>query len=406
MKSFRKTVALLVSAFMLASVSGCSGATTNTVEIKAETKEEVKKLVDQFYDGLAEADPVEMTSMLNGEITNVFTRSGGKIKDDDKMNNIVFYMFEENGKKYYLGEDGNPSEEEYTYDFYDKTIEMSLDLMVTAYFQDDVSEADGLKYSAVQKETTVDGKKETELQVSITAEENGATAEVKSTGFKTDGKVTKLVCTIAGNDQKQDFEYDFKYDGVEVELPEYTIYDRSQFCHHVDSPYETFQQAQDAAGEDGLPYLSMGNKVYVITEKDGKYYQLSAELEGDTAAAYEGLDVQADDYSEQVNALLNPLAITDCVDFSELVLSAEDIENYKGKTLSVLMGEGFEPNGWMFSDEESAVYMAKNDIIYEIDITVPEGFDPDSDFEFEDLGDSVINNMTFNDVNGSAFPIE
>lgn len=406
MNTFKKIAAFAMSALMLVSASGCDGATSSTVEIKAETKEDVKKLVDQFYDGLAEANPVEMTSMMDGKETSVFTRSGTNMKVEDKANNITFYLFEENGKKYYLDEGGQPTEQDYTYDFYNETINMNLTMLVTGYFQDGVGEEDGIKYSAHQTETTADGKTEAELELVISAEQDGETVEIKTTGSKTDDKVTKVVCTMTGKDQTQTFEHSFKYDNLAINLPEYTIYDRSQFYHHVDSPYETFKQAQDDAGEDGLPYLTFGSKVYVVTVKDGKYYQLSAELDSETAAAYEALDFEAEDYTEKVNAMFDPLTITDCVDFSELALSAEDIENYKGKKLSVLMEEGFEQNGYSVWDEGANVYMAKNDIVYEIDITLPEGFDTEADFEFEDLADAVINSIVFNDVNGSAFPME
>jgi hypothetical protein len=125
-----------------------------------------------------------------------------------------------------------------------------------------------------------------------------------------------------------------------------------------------------------------------------------------TAEAYNGLDFEADDYSEQVDKLLDPLAITDCVDFTALSLDQKTLDGYAGKKISELIDEGFGQNGYGISEESSEIYLDRNDIVYKFEVTLPEGFDTESDFEFEDLYDCVITKGSYFDTNTSLLPLK
>lgn len=390
-----------MSALMIFASSGCSGQAT--VEVNADTKADAKVMVDDFYKGLAESNPVEMTASANGEVNSIFTRDGTKMKQEDKLNNTVFYLFEDNGKKYYLGDNGEPTEEEYTYDFFTNTIDTTLRFLVTAYFTEE--DIEGVNYSANRKEVTENGKTTAELTLTISAEQEGEKAEIITKGTRVDDKVTHITATMKNGENSATYDYDFKYDGISITLPEYTIFDPTKYYTHVDSPYATFADVQKDAGEDRHPYMIFEKSVYVITQKDGRLYQLSAEMSDETAQAYEALDFEAEDYEDKTNALLDPLSVVDCIDFTDLAITKETQESYIGKTLGFLMEEGFEQTGYSIWEDGSVAYMEKDSIVYAVDFILPEGFDPDADFEFEDLLESTIKSITFNDVSASLFPL-
>ena len=402
--TLKKTVLGALGALMITSLCGCSSE--STVEVTVDTKAEVKKLVDEFYAGVADANPMEMTTMADGTQSGIFTRDGTKLKYEDNVNNMVMYMFEENGKKYFLTEDmDQPTEEEYTYNMYNSTPEMVLTMTVLGYFQDDQQE-EGLTYSATKKEVTENGKTQAELKVTITAEQDGTKAELTSLGTKTDDKVNHITFSINQGEQSMSQELDFKYDGISITLPEYEIVDISEYYEHVDSPFKTFEEAKKTAGKETLSYTIYDNLVVAVVNHEGKLYQLSAEMDEATTEAYNGIDFEADDYSEQVDKLLDPLAITDCVDFTALSLDQKTLDGYVGKKIGELVDEGFGHNGYGITEESSVIYLDRNDIVYEFEVTLPEGFDTEKDFEFEDLYDCVVTKGSYFDTNTSLLPLK
>lgn len=402
--TLKKTVLGALGALMITSLCGCSSE--STVEVTVDTKAEVKKLVDEFYAGVADANPMEMTTVADGTQSGIFTREGTKLKYEDNVNNMVMYMFEENGKKYFLTEDmDQPTEEEYTYNMYNSTPEMVLTMAVLGYFQDDQQE-EGLTYSATKKEVTENGKTQSELRVTITAEQDGTKAELTSLGTKTDDKVNHITFSINQGEQSMSQELDFKYDGISITLPEYEIFDISEYYEHVDSPFKTFEEAKKASGKETLSYTIYDNLVVAVVNHEGKLYQLSAEMDEATTEAYNGIDFEADDYSEQVDKLLDPLAITDCVDFTALSLDQKTLDGYVGKKIGELIDEGFGENGYGISEESSVIYLDRNDIVYEFEVTLPEGFDTEKDFEFEDLYDCVVTKGSYSDTNTSLLPLK
>ena len=402
--TLKKTVLSALGALMITSLCGCSSE--STVEVTVDTKAEVKKLVDEFYAGVADANPMEMTTVADGTQAGIFTRDGTKLKYEDSVNNMVMYMFEENGKKYFLTDDmDQPTEEEYTYNMYNSTPEMVLTMTVLGYFQDE-QEEEGFTYSATKKEVTENGKTQAELKVTITAEQDGTKAELTSLGTKTDDKVNHITFSINQGEQSMSQELDFKYDGISITLPEYEIFDISEYYEHVDSPFKTFEEAKKAAGKETLAYTIYDNLVVAVVNHEGKLYQLSAEMDEATTEAYNGIDFEADDYSEQVDKLLDPLAITDCVDFTALSLDQKTLDGYVGKKIGELVDEGFGHNGYGITEESSVIYLDRNDIVYEFEVTLPEGFDTEKDFEFEDLYDCVVTKGSYFDTNTSLLPLK
>lgn len=388
----------MIIALCLLLLAGCGSKDTVT---KADNQKDAAALVNEFYEGLAESDPIMMKTSMNGEVTSIYSRDGDKIHVDDIASDMNFYMFKENGKNYTMFEGGEPTEEDFMYDMYANMIEMSLSMFVTGYYQAEDGDS-ALKYSAVRTDKK-DGS--SELVTSVSGESGEGTGEITTTGIKKDGKVRSIEVHMKSGDNDTQFNYEFDYD-VTVEIPEHTIIDMSQFYHHVESPYANVEEVlKTLDDEEELNHMVSGDQLIVITEKDGHQYQLISQLSQEDLAEYEALDFFADDYAEKAFEIIRRQSFTDCIDFTEAVLSKEALDAYVGKTAGELADEGFENNGWFFGDSNGMSF-EKDGMEYEAEVELPEGFDIDADFDYEDLRDAKIIAMRFSSPSYSILPME
>lgn len=393
----KRMIMLALSAGLVLAGCGASGGKQITT---VETREEAKELSDEFYAGLAEADPIMMTSYMNGEKTTIFTKDGEKMYSQDLVNNTAFYLFKENGKAYYMNEGEDPMKEDFAYDLYAESVNTALTMFVTGFLEGNGEGADQLAYKAV---LTADGPT-SELSTSITGESEGKTSTYTVTGTKTDGKVTSI--SVRQNDEPEMFRYEFAYD-VSVDLPEYTIHDITQSYKHTDSPYETVEEVIAQLGEnEDLNYTIYNDRLLVITQKDGRWLQLVAQFSEEDMAEVDALDVFADDYDTKKLEIVRRQTFNDCVDFTDALPAQEELDGFVGKTVGDVVNAGYEGNGWGISEEESHASFEKELMEYDAKITLPEGFDADAEFEFDDLSDAVIEEMHFTGPSMAALPME
>ena len=120
--------------------------------------------------------------------------------------------------------------------------------------------------------------------------------------------------------------------------------------------------------------------------------------------AWNAIDYDADDYDDQMKAVYDLMKVEECKDFTETIPKQEEMDVYVGKTVGELLADGFEGNGWGIG-EEADVYLAKDGFIYKAGVKLPDGFDVEGEFEFEDLSDAVIEKMEFSEVEPYLFPI-
>ena len=180
-------------------------------------------------------------------------------------------------------------------------------------------------------------------------------------------------------------EYKFKYD-EHIELPEYKEPVTYNDMPHVDSPYKTFEDIIKTVNEEeDLMYLFYEKQLIVIDSVNGKHYQFSTVVDDETYNAYNELDVMEDDYQQKVYPLIENIEIEDCIDFTDAVLTKEELDAYIGKTIGDMVNDGFEVSGYSFYEESNTVYTNKDLLGYKVDVALEEGFDPDSEFEYEDL---------------------
>ena len=379
-------------------LAGCTAS--NEKVIKTEGLKECKPLVDEFYADLADTDPIRMTTTMNGSVATVFTRDGDKMHVEDLMNGMDYYLFKENGKTWYMTEGEEPMKEDVMYEFTQQSVRMALSLFVTGIFEADSEE--GLSFSAVQTEK--DGT--ITLETSVKASQDGTEAEIATTGTKTNDRVTNITVYSSSGETVNEYVYDFAYD-VSVDLPEHTIKDMSQYYHHVESPYATVEDyLATLEDRNDFNYIIYSDQIVTLAEKDGRYYQLTANISEEEYQELEALDTEAEDYQEKLMDFIGKLAVTDCVDYTDAVLSAEAMGEYVGKKGTELLNDGFESMGYSVSEEGSTMIFTKDGMEYEAEVTLPEGFDIDADFEAEDLAEGMVLTMRFLSASFSVLPLE
>ena len=395
----KKIIKALLIMFLSVSMLACSTAKDKVTTVS--TKEEAKEMMEEFFSGLLEEERISIISLdEEGNETSHTVIDGEKMHIMDEYSD--YYLFEENGIRYSIitGED-QPYEDFFSYEVYKGSLDMIVNMFVLGYF--DADDEAGITYSATKTEKT-DGTQEILTTIEVPDEDTSALITI-SGDKNADAKVTALNWKAEYGEEVYNYAYSFSYD-ESVEIPEYTIIDYSANYIHVDSPYATFAEMMDQHKDEFFSYHNRDERVYVTIEEDGRHYQLCGEFTEEQYEAYNALDYMADDYFDQMVACYKELAIVDCVDFTAAILTEEERNALIGKTVGELVDEGFENSGWSMYDDEAYLFMEKMLMDYSVKITLPEGFDIESDFEFEDLYDAVVEEVEFEDASFSAIPME
>jgi len=392
--------------------SGGSAAPAASETVKtAETKEDAKKLADAFYGGLAKANPVSMTSFINGTEASTFMASGDTFCLVDPSSDITYYMFIEDGKKYFIGDGETAYEDEYMYDMFSESLESTLQMFVTGIY--DVEDDGALQFSAKQTDKTENGAVTSKLVSVITGEEDGKAATMTVTGTARNGTVSSILYEAEAGGEKESAEFKFSYDNISIDLPAYTIgesyggySDITLEGEHVDSPYRTLDELIATLGEDDyLLYTMEDDRVYAVGEKDGRQYQFSAVLSAEDMEAYEALDFFSDTYNEDVYAILGKLTVDDCVDFTGCIVPQDELDAFAGKTVQDLVDAGYENTGWSVFEGDAMLTFDKDLMEYEAKVTPTDGFDENSDFDFEDMLGFRVEQFRFSAPEYAALPI-
>ncbi len=385
----KKITGLLTLLLLALTMASCNGAKT------VNDREEARQMAEDFYKDLTNADPVTMSSYSNGELTTVFAKDHDIIHIYSEDGSFDVYSFVKDGKRYTISDDGNLYEDDTTYDFYADSIETMLKMNVTGYF--DV-EDDTLSFSASKKG-------DDQLDLLVKEKQDDRDLAISSKGTKENGKVSSIVCEIKDGENTYQSEYRFTYD-EHIEVPEYTIPKTYEDLPHVKSPYSTYREIIDDLDEDeSLTYIFNENNLFVIGEKDDRHYQFSSAVGQDLIDQIDSLDFFADDYQDRVYDLIGNLEIEDCIDFTDELISEQQLEGYIGKQIGDLLSDGFEVKGYSFFEDDNIVLADKDQMTYEFDVILPENFDPEGEFEFDAFNSFVIEDASFSDVEYSVLPM-
>lgn len=385
----KKLIVLFALLLMLAS---CGGGKTVT------KKEDVKKMVEDFYKDLYTADPVTMSSYFDGELSSVFTRDKDKMHVDQTTAGYDYYLFMEDGKKYLIADDRTVFEDDSMYDMSADTIRMVMAMNVTGYLE---VEDENVSFEATNK----DDKELTTIVKTKDAQNNDYT--VTTVGKKgEDGKISEISSEIKSGEQVNKMEYRFTY-GEGIELPEYKMPVKYDNMPHVDSPYSTFGEVINQYDEENVPmYCFYEDQLVMIDTHDGRHYQYGASIDQEIIDAYENIDFMADDSQQQVIRLISDIEIDDCIDFTDAVISQDALDSYIDKTIQTLIDDGFEVSGYVFNEDSYYLYVNKDLLGYKAEVTPEEGFDFDADHEYEDFNNFTVKHIEFEAPEYEALPMK
>lgn len=386
-----KKLFITLLALMMLLVSACAG-NSKTVN----TREEAQQMVEEFFDGLLEADPIKVDTYQNDTLMSTFMKDGDKMYQYYEDAGYGYYLFIKDDVKYLISDDLTLMEDDFMYDMSLQTLEFMLMMNVTGYFDVD----DGsLTFKATNKA-------DKELLLEISGESDDTQVNINTTAKKENNQISEITTEMTAGEQTFSTTYKFEYN-THINLPEYKVPVTYDNMPHVDSPYATFGQVINELDEDeDLFYALMENQLVVIDEVDNRYYQYSTVLDDETFEKYNNLDFMADDYNQQVYSLISELPIEDCIDFTDSLLSPDSLKAYVGKTIQALVDDGFEINGYSFYEDDANVFVTKDLMTYKVDAIIVDDFDPEADFESEDLVVLGIVDMEFDSVEYAALPMK
>ena len=402
-------VVMMACLLVLTACSGNGGSgNTSSNEEHAEGLEDVKKMSEDFYWNLPDANPIEMTTYYGENAAAVLTIDGDKFKYDTKDMGIIQYGFIENGVKYFFNEGDYAVQDDTMYDMYKENLKMLYNIYIMGIFE----AGDEMEYSATKK-TDVGDDKDVELTTTIKGESEGEPVEYIITGLAKENKQFKSIhydVTIGEN--KTEMSFTFNYNPDPFEIPEHEVFvpdnenpDVIDNNEYAESPYKTIDDIIAELGEDEeLSYYGLEDVMYIIREKDGHYYQLSALFPQSLQEEVNQLDFMEDDYYEKLYEMIGSVEIAECVDFTKNVLSQEERDANIGKTVGDLVNEGYECIGWALSEEGGTVYVEKGGFDYKLEIELDE-FDENHEYSDEDLLDKTITGIAFSDVEMSVLPL-
>lgn len=433
----KRTLAIILALVLVLSLTACGGTApsteastseTSTTEtpttedptteaetvISADTKEDVKKLVDEFCQGMTEADPISMTTIIGGETASVFTKDGDKYHVVSDATETDYYLFMQDGKAYAIYDGETASEDDFMYELTEKTVEMAIDMYIKGALESDIDGED-MTYTATRTDKTENGISISELVYKVTGTVEGKTAELTVTGkADADGRVSQILYNAVSGEEIMEMQLDMTYENISVDLPAYTIVEGGESggaipeFSHTDSPYATFRDLIDTLGEEEeLSTMLFNDRMFVYCEKDGSYYQLSTALSEEDLTALEVLDYDAEDYNEQLYGILGKYDVEDCIDYTGALLSQEEMDTYVGQTARDMVDAGFEATGFSAYDDYVAIYLDKDGYVcYEVELEPSEDFDADSEFETDDLLDFPVKSIIFSTLEFYILPLE
>ena len=387
----KKKIMMIVLALMLV-LSGCAKQSDSTKTYS--TKEEVQQVSEAFYSQLYEADSFKMESYYDDTLSSVYQKDGDRmyINYPDAYD---YYLLMEDGVKYVITDDRTLLEDEYTYDFGAETIDMLLQMNILGYLGLD---DDSISYSAV-------ATGDEQLVTTVTTEYEGSQFETNITGKKTEGKITEITAEVKYGESTSLSKYIFTYD-QHIELPEYTVNKTYNNMPHVESPFKTFGEIIERLSEDDyLFYTFMDDQLIVMSDKDGRYYQFSSTVSDELMDTYDSLDFMAEDYDSQLYALLSDVEIEDCIDYTDELIPQDELDSYVSKTLSTMLADGFEVDGYSIWEDDCQLYVEKDYMTYRIEAEIPEGFDSEADLDYESFDDFIIRSVVFDSPQYSALPM-
>ena len=158
--------------------------------------------------------------------------------------------------------------------------------------------------------------------------------------------------------------------------------------------------------EESLYRVFVDDTLYVVANKEGRWYQLSGKVSNEKQSAIDALDVMADDYDVKMNELLNDISFDSALDFTDMIVPQSEHDSYKGKTVKEMIDAGFEESGWFATSGLASYELSKDLFRYKADITLPGPFDENKEYTYEDFYTALINSVSFVEPEYAAMPLK
>lgn len=388
----KRKVFTILSTMCLVTLSACGGAS----ETKAITDtKEVEKLANEFYGVLFDEDQFRMSTFLDDNLVTVFEKDGDKYYLDVVEGGYDYYCFLEDGVKYVITDDRTLMEDSSNYDMMNTMIHDVFELNVLGYFKTGDENA---KFTATQPN-------ENELNIVLTTTHEGKDYKITSIGKKENNRITEIFTETVMPEKTYTTGYKFDY-GVTIDLPE--IEQRVSYNNlpHVDSPFKTFGEIIDRKEEgEILDYTIMNGELLMFDEVNGRQLQFSSVLDDETLEAFNNLDYGDEEYDAKANALLMDIEIEDCVDYTEILPTQDELDSYIGRQVLDLVEDGFEVTGYGFSEDKNVIFLDKNMMSYTAKVQLSEDFEVDSEFEYDAFYDFIVEGIQFNSPEYAILPL-
>ena len=142
-------------------------------------------------------------------------------------------------------------------------------------------------------------------------------------------------------------------------------------------------------------YTSSSYYFIYVLQKDGTYYRAVAELTDEVSEAIDALDFFADDYFEQVEAIIAPLPVIEVRNLSAYIPA--DMDQWVGKSGAEMMQDGYEVTGYSFYEEFNNFYVTKGLCEWEVAVNEPQPQDDDNYDADAGFAATTIRSVTFSD---------
>lgn len=170
---------------------------------------------------------------------------------------------------------------------------------------------------------------------------------------------------------------------------------------------KTFADIQAMEGVEFGEKTSFEEKLLIVafTLKDGTIYRAVADITPEQDQAIWDVDFFADDYEEQVAAILAPIEIKQIDNLSQNMPSQKELDQLTGKTGQDLLNDGWMMNGCYL--DERQFYVSNGMFEYVVVTKDAIQYDENGDIDAEEIFKTqIVESVSFSRLDNAAYDIE
>ena len=166
--------------------------------------------------------------------------------------------------------------------------------------------------------------------------------------------------------------------------------------------FTTIGEAMAVAEENSVQTASYADYYVYVFELNGTYWRLTAQLTPEQSTAIMALDILEEDYNDKLAELVSPLAITNCENLNEMMLTEEEMNALAGKTGEDLLNAGWT-SGYGYNLEDMEFYLEYAPFCYTVVFESDQALENTDDFDvLEAIKPLTVKSVAFNMIGDSA----